>query len=193
MTRHFLSIFLFFIFLASTNAQDVRLGLKAGVNFSNVAHDDYNTESVTSFHVGGVVEALFSDKIGLQPEILYSEQGFVINNSNGSDTYKISYINVPVLLKYYIFQGVVLEAGPEIGFLNSAKIVSETTDGKETTDIKEGLRTNGLSFDLGLGFQFKNGFNVGARYNWGITNVVKKGLGQNFKNRIIQVSIGYLF
>jgi hypothetical protein len=57
-------------------AQSIRFGAKAGVNFASVGGEDVpNLEGKTGFHIGGLVEILFTEKLGIQPEILYSTQG----------------------------------------------------------------------------------------------------------------------
>lgn len=188
----FLATFLV-VYIASTNAQDVRFGVKAGANLSDVASDTYDSKQLISFHLGGVMEALFTEKISLQTEILYSEQGFKTEAVNEKTTYKLSYINVPFMVKYYVAEGFFLEAGPQIGFLNSAKIITESDDNSDTEDIKEGLRSNDVCLNFGVGYQLKNGWNIGARYNWGISNITKDQLNQNLKNRVLQISVGYLF
>lgn len=181
------------VYISNTNAQDVRFGVKGGVNYSNVVSDKLDNEPLTSFHLGGVMEALFTEKIALQTEILYSEQGFKTKGVNHQNTYKFSYINVPVMVKYFVTKGFILEAGPQIGFLNSAKFITESDGNSSKTDIKEALRSNDFCLNFGVGYQLSNGWNIGARYNWGISNITKEQLNQHLKNRVLQVSIGYLF
>ncbi len=68
-----------FIMLSSSTfimAQDVSFGVKGGVNFSNASQEDFTTSAITTFHLGVVMEAHYTEKIALQPEILYSFQGF---------------------------------------------------------------------------------------------------------------------
>ncbi len=97
------------------------------------------------------------------------------------------------MLKYYVVDQLSLEAGPQIGFLNTAKIKRETTEGSTTMDVKDGLRSNDLSFNIGFSFYLFDGLNIHARYCYGLTNVVNRLANDNFKNRVLQVSIGYLF
>ena len=61
----------------TANAQ--QFGVKAGVNFSNI---NINSQGVsasadgrTSFYVGGLVDFTISDKLHIQPEVLYSAEG----------------------------------------------------------------------------------------------------------------------
>ena len=129
----------------------------------------------------------------MQPEIIFTAQGFDFTQSGVQGHFKTTYINVPVMLKYFVFKGVSLEGGPQLGFLNTAKMTLDYPNNSETTDIKPGLRSNDLSLNLGVGFQFKNGLNFMARYNYGLTNIVGRLSEDRFKNRVFQFSAGYFF
>lgn len=193
MKKFIISSIFLLAYVSNIHAQDVRYGFKGGVNLSNVASDDLDHETLTSFHIGAVLEALFNEKIALQPEILYSKQGFKTSDFSEELTYKLAYITIPVMVKYYVTEGLIVEAGPQMGFLHTAKIISESDGNSDAEDIKEGLRSNDFCFNFGLGYQLENGWSLGARYNWGISNIVREQLNQNFKNRVVQLSIGYLF
>jgi hypothetical protein len=174
-------------------AQDVSFGLKGGINFSNASRVDIESKSVTSFHIGGVMEALYNDKIAIQPEIVYSAQGFTYSEDSEMRNITLAYINVPIMVKYYLTKGFAIEAGPQIGFLNSAKLKS-TRNGENTElDIKDGLRSNDLCFNIGIGLLLDNGLNFNARYCYGITNIANRLTDEKFKNRVVQLSIGYMF
>lgn len=87
----------------------MRLGAKAGVNFASMGDDQ--TEDLnrrTSFHVGVLVEIPISEKFAIQPELLYSSQGYKIEEvdtyldlkSVYKDVDKLDYINIPIMAKY---------------------------------------------------------------------------------------------
>lgn len=61
------------------------LGAKAGLNFSNLTGDDADLDGRTSFHLGLIAEIMFSEKFGIQPEVLYSAQGA----KEGDETLKL--------------------------------------------------------------------------------------------------------
>ena len=178
-------------FLASIQAQDVRFGLKAGINSANAS--EASATAITSFHVGGMMEALYADTFALQPEILYSQQGFEMDTETAKERYTFSYINIPLMFKYVVVKGIILEAGPQIGYLNTAKLERHTTEGNTEIDIKDAMSDNDFSLNIGLGFQTRSGWILNGRYNWGLTNLVKSGLDRQFKVSVLQVSIGYLF
>ena len=62
--------------LCSTSfyAQDLDLGIKAGMNFSNIT-DATGLSNRTGFVFGAFAGAKLGDKIGIQGDLLYSQQG----------------------------------------------------------------------------------------------------------------------
>lgn len=188
-----LILMILMMFSIHMKAQEVSFGLKGGVNYSSGSKGDFDNQSITSFHIGGMMEALYDNNFAIQPEIIFSNQGFdFIENGNESNI-KLTYINIPIMIKYYIFNGIAVEAGPQIGYLNSAEFNTNSTEGSESTDIKGGLKDNDLSFNAGIGFQLNNGLNFNARYCYGLTNIVNQLSDLQFKNRVLQLSVGYFF
>lgn len=55
--------------------------------------------SKVSFHLGGVAEIPITDKISVQPELLYSSQGTKWNFGTGNDNLKLDYLNLPLFGK----------------------------------------------------------------------------------------------
>lgn len=162
---------------ANVNAQEIKFGAKAGLNFSTVnGSNTNNIDYVTSYHVGVVSEIPISDKFSFQPEIMYSRQGYSFNN----DVVAMKYLNIPLMGKYYIAKGLSLEAGPQIGFLLSAK--------NEGVKVTNSFTTFDFGANFGVGYKLENGLNFGARYNLGITKV-----DTDNRNGVFQVSVGYFF
>ncbi len=175
------------------SAQDVRFGLKAGANLANVSSSFPDTGSLQRFHLGGMMEAKYNSHWALQPEILYAFQGFEVETNGRNYTYKLSYINVPVMVKYFPIDLLYLEAGPQIGFLHRAKEEVESTSGNTDSNIKDGMRSNDLGLGSGVGLQLANGWGVGARYIWGLTNISKSRTVSDIKNSVLQFYIAYFF
>lgn len=197
--------------------QEVKFGPKAGVNFASYSGKDADeAKMLVGFHVGAFAEIMFTDKFAIQPEILYSAQGAKqegsqtiagITNSYEA-TSKTSYINVPIMAKYYFVPTFAVELGPYVGFLMSSDLESKTTVGSTTSETEMDMKDNTNSIDFGIGagasFNLENGFFIGARYNLGLTKVGKDS-SQNIggveistealdtKNAVIQVSVGYKF
>ncbi|WP_166921878.1 porin family protein [Flavobacterium poyangense] len=175
------------------NAQQTRFGVKGGLNISTVVGGDVeDTKSLIGFHVGGFAEIKVVDKFFIQPELLFSTQGTKVDGPFGTDAdIKLNYLNIPVLAKYYIVDKFSVEAGPQIGFLLSAKAEGE--------DIKDFTRSVDLGFNLGAGYNFTDNFSVGIRYTVGLSPLTDKDIDNtddyydSAKNSNLALSLAYKF
>ncbi len=194
-------------FTVNSNAQDVDFGAKAGLNFATINGDETDrTNMKTAFHLGGYAEIMLSDDFSVQPELLYSMQGTKIDDSytelgvsvKEETDIKIDYINIPIMAKYYVSEGLSLEAGPQFGFLISAEADSDVTVGGQTQsatiDLKDNLKSLDFGFNVGIGYKLDTGINFGARYNLGLSNVNDNDQeGLKNQNGVVQLSVGYTF
>ncbi|MBL7857499.1 MAG: PorT family protein [Cyclobacteriaceae bacterium] len=160
------------------------LGLKGGLNFANL--DVSNLEGTynnrTGYHLGAFALFKFT-KIGIQPEIIFSEQGSKVKDPNlGSVESNFSYVNVPIILKLYTVAGINLQVGPQFGFLTSAEF--------DDNNIKDQLKNSDTSLALGAGWDLPFGLSIDARYNLGLKNVSDDS-AYDIKNQVWQVSVGY--
>ena len=173
---------------SSINAQDINFGAKAGINLSTLQPDLPDPAARTSIHLGGMVEIPINEMFSIQPELLYSAQG-VKDESDDNEFVRLSYLTLPVLAKYYLLEGLSIEAGPQFGFLLSA----EFEDNGETTDLKDDVKPVDVGFALGAGYKLESGLNFGIRYYLGsdINNIGEDP--DKFKNRVFQISVGYFF
>ena len=89
-------------------------------------------------------------------------------------------------MKYYLVQGLNIQAGPQFGFVVDDKIsigVFEDIAEAETTDV------SGI---VGAGYDFPFGVRLDARYNFGLTDVSKDIDGKN-RNNVFSLALGYSF
>lgn len=178
-----------------TNAQSTRFGVKGGLNLSNIVGGDVDgTKSLVGFHVGGFAEIKIADKFAIQPELLYSAQGFTAEErlfENEFDV-KLNYLNIPVLAKYYIVPKFSVEAGPQLGVLLSAK-----SDGN---DVKDSFKSVDFGFNVGAGFHFTEDLSINLRYTIGISPIAENSDVDNeeeyydsAKNSNLALSLAYKF
>ena len=177
-----------------TAQEFVRFGAKGGVNFSNFSGDgfsDFDDENArTAYHLGLVAEIPLSPRFSIQPEVLYSAQGYdIVRIDDGSDIeHKLDYVTVPVLAKVYILDGLSLEAGPQFGFLAD----HEVGDGDNDVEVNnDNVNSFDLGVGLGAGFQINNFFLYG-RYNAGLTDIYDVE-SVDAKNSVIQAGVGLMF
>lgn len=189
MKKIFLVVAAVAFFAAQGIAQDLNFGAKGGVNFSNFIGDDAdNVDQRTSFHLGLVAEYMVNDQFAIQPELLFSAQGATYDIAKIESEAKLSYINIPVMFKYYVAPGFSLNAGPQIGFLVDSKI--EVNDKEKDTDDMYKTVDFGLGF--GAAYKFDSNVFIEGRYNLGLTKIMDEG-DAKVKNGVIQLSVGYMF
>jgi len=200
--------------IAFVQAQEnVQFGLKSGLNFASLngdSSDEINLDPRIGFHIGGFVEIPVSEKFSFQPELLYSTQGAKLKDTDDfgaglgdveiDGVFKLDYINIPLMAKFYAAEGFSIEAGPQIGFLVSSESETDATfNNGQTISNKEDLKefTSSIDFgiNLGIGYKLESGLNFGARYNLGLSNVNDGDGSGGVKDRngVFQISIGYLF
>ena len=182
-------------------AQEVAFGAKAGVNFASLSGDDAEgLDGRTGFHLGVIADIAITNRFSIQPEVLYSTRGakqdnFLFEDEFGDDMtgkveIKLDYIDVPVMLKYYVVQGLSLQAGLQFSFNTSSEM--EFSD--DTDSITIGMEDETESFDIGgavgLGYDLPMGLFLQGRYTTGFTEIFTDS---DIKNNVLQLSIGYKF
>lgn len=181
---------------AQMGTMEPSFGVKGGVNFANVTGSDArDPDSRTSFHVGALAEFPLAEIFSLQVEALYSGQGYKTNipgelfGGEGDVEYQLDYINVPVLAKVYLIQGLSLEVGPQFSFK-----VNEEYDANANADGGDFNRGDAEDFEFGLAagvsFSTEMGLFATGRYNLGVTDIYQDA---DIKNSVFQIGIGYKF
>jgi hypothetical protein len=195
---------------SSAQAQGVRLGLRAGANYSNLAGNvkNENTFNNKVGFLGGVM--LNADVTGdgffsIQPELLYSQKGFenkptAYDNTVAGVGYKeqregkvnYNYLDLPVLLKINA-GGFYVEGGPQVSYLLSSSNETRTTrtntltgrvdnfEAQNKNDVSRLNRTE-LGYAAGLGYQADNGLSLGLRYTGAFSDLVKSDSDGSYFN-----------
>lgn len=180
--------------LATTGlfAQGFSGGLKGGLNLSNQDLDGlFDTKMKIGFHVGAFATYMFNEKMGIQPEILYSVQGSTIDEDGVEDaTMNVNYLTIPVLFRYNVNEMIYLNAGPQFGFLMKAEV---EVDG-DTEDFDEYFSGTDIGGAVGLGADLPMGLGFGARYVFGLSNILDYEDASDeytWKNSNIQIYASY--
>jgi opacity protein-like surface antigen len=171
----------FFAVSVTAQAQEMGFGIKGGLNFASLSGDDVDDlDSRTGFHLGLLAEFGLTESFSIQPEVLYSAQGA----KEGDIKWKLDYLTIPVMAKYYATEGFSIEAGPYIGF----NTTSEWDFDGETMDLKDDTESTDFGLGLGLGYELPMGVLFQARYSMGLSDIASDG---DIKNSVFQLSVGY--
>jgi hypothetical protein len=179
MKKLIAAIALFFIAFTNINAQSV--AFKVGYSHSDVLVSPEPANIFTpkeTFHAGIAIKELkLTDKIGFQPEILYSMQGFKVASVGNVG---IHYVSVPLLITFPVAEGLELQVGPQVSYMVNSR-VGVINDLFSIT--YKGLFNN---FDAGAvaGVEYKvlDNISLGGRYYLGMTDVNKDFAITNNKN-----------
>ncbi len=171
-------------------AQKFQLGLKAGANLSNlngVNWENAKSKAMFGFHGGAFINLLFGDNFMLSPEALISSQGAKLETAGQKQDLKLTYLAVPVLLRYRFDGGFYVEAGPQVSFK-----LSEKTGNIPIDNFAKDLD---LAIDAGIGYHGNSGLGIGARYVAGISKVGdfnrNAAMNPDFRNGVFQLSLFY--
>ncbi|QYA26223.1 PorT family protein [Gramella sp. MT6] len=180
----------------SSNAQEYwNFGVKGGVNFTNMTSDGFeDNKSRTGFHLGVLAEIPVSDRFSVQPEVLYSTQGTEDERSNFTNEYKLDYIQVPLIAKFYLIDGLALEAGPSFNFLvnEEYKFDNGALDLEADSELASTFEFAGA---FGASYKFNNGFFVNGRYVQGFTDAFDSDSFDDdaINNNGFQLGVGFQF
>lgn len=205
---------------STTIAQETDFGIKAGVNYSTLSgNEGGETNYLLGFHAGLVAEIMINPIFAVQPELLYSMEGAESSFSleeedmsfSGEQKIKLGYIQFPVMLKYFATDAFSLQAGPQVGYLVSAKneykfssSFADDLDLNEsgTEDIREEVKKVAFGVNFGLGYEIDDSLFLQARYHLGLADIdsTQEDPNEEFdidfpkiKNSGFQLSVGYRF
>jgi hypothetical protein len=182
---------------------DITFGAKAGLNLATITGDLENIKSRTSFHIGGMAEIEISEDFAVQPELLYAAQGAKYDGF----TLALDYLYVPIMAKYFVTEEFSLEAGPQFGYLLSAKLKEDSSNNNggggnvntperraEPVDVKDSVKSFDFGLNIGASYLVDSNINLSARYFLGLANGNDFDDNEgDFKNSVFQLSVGYYF
>jgi len=182
----------FSLFFLSSEAQ-LSIGPKLGLNISMVKTNDPNIvidPFIPALNFGALVNYKFKIPVAIQTEIFFSGEGTRLKQVGDKTVYneKDGYLNIPLFIQFRPAGGFYIEAGPQLGFLLYAKEEANGT----TTDVKSEENSTKFSGCMGIGFQFKHGFGIGARYAIAFNNV-NKDATYTSKGNVFSLNIFYAF
>ena len=201
VTRNFLVLALAGIGPLAATAQGPHIGLKGGLNISNLYSSEVDDDKTRmGFNVGLMGRTNLDQPIGLQLELLYSTKGNETNYEgffglvDQTVNFDLNYVELPVLASFrFAEQMLELQVGGYVGYLVGANV---STSGDLGTDNEDLDLDNFNTMDAGLagGVAVNAGpVQIGARYEYGLTEIAKSDeadlLLGSAKNSCLQVYI----
>jgi len=128
----------------------------------------------TGFFIGALVDIEATEKLHVQPELLYASIG-----EEGA-------ILIPVMAKYYVVEGFNLQAGPQLDYVLNVPDLAEPF-----------VNEFGLSIGLGAGYDINEQFAIQGKYTFGLTDRLDSAvdgiLSSSLKINTFQIGVVYKF
>jgi len=194
MNRH-LALSLALLTVAAAKTADAQgmtapkptFGVLAGLNVATAGGNDVqNAGSRTGLAIGGFATFHLANGFGIEPELLFSQKGASQSGGGETETFKLDYIEIPVLARYDVATRGPAHpyflAGPALAFQVSCNLEA-TSDGESQSascdDLADQFDLHKKTFDfggqIGAGVAFPAGkkmnLSFSVRYTLGFTDV----------------------
>ncbi len=191
MKKKFLALLVIGLaFITTASAQGFHLGIKAGTNMLKIDDKSFKDEFKFGYNLGGFAEINFTKKIGVQPEVLWSQSSYrtatnieeVIPGTKADVAVKLNYLQIPLLLNYRPVKFLSLQVGPQFGILIDQNN-SMLQNGKDAFKKGDFSMLGGAQLNLGP-------LKAGARYVVGLTDINDISTQSKWKNQGFQLYAG---
>ncbi len=193
------------------NSDKLEFGLDGGLNRANIRGLD-QASSVGRFNIGFYFDfklknpawmmhtgVIVKSTLGAQDIEVYDLNDANLNAAfaGGTVDRRLSYFNVPILIKHQFKNNFFVEAGPMLGLMNKSvdvftQKVKDADDLSYTMKIRDNYHPLDAGLMLGLGYRLLggNGMNLGVRYYYGLVDVTLDDTTPDQYNRSLYFSVG---
>ena len=185
--------------------EDLRFGVKAGFNVSNVYDTEgeaFVADSKAGLALGGFISIPLNKYIGFQPELLLSQKGFTGNGKFLGTAYKFTrttnHIDVPLLLQFKPARFLSILSGVQYSYITSSVDEFKTEFGtveNKSQFTNDDIQKNLFGLMIGVDFHIGKYFLLSGRAAWDVMN--NRGNGDTktprYKNQWVQLTAGISF
>jgi len=184
-------------------------GVRVGVNGTNFTTlEDVSLKPGLAFGMYGT--KFLSDRFAIQPEASFlaprgardmprniSEDIYIDSLlTSASTTRSLAYVEIPILVRYYVTYNISVGVGPQVGWLRSAddKATGILDNGDEvthTTDIKNDL--SAWEYGISFGIDYRLGLrklHFTARGYYGLGDTIRDNPADAVRNVGFNISVG---
>ena len=202
-------------FSKSSNAQSSVIGIKSGLNLSNLNYKNdlqgYEFSFRKGLNLGLFGEFFLNNNFSLHLEIIYSERGTKYSTEEKpfndhiipeqSFIQNVDYLELPIFIQYNFINNSAITPklflGPFISYLLSANLELDWKNTK-TDDLnqKDYFKSTdyGIIVGAGIAYSLKSGrLLLDIRYQFGLQNISSIERGSEIKTSTLSLNIGYGF
>ena len=178
----------------SLDENSVYYGIRLGVNFAGIGGDfNDNPGTKVGMNLGGVIGLRLSQStpVFLESGLYYSERGA----KDGKDKASLTYLELPVLIKYGIQTGGDFVVLPYIGPYFSYGIAGKTKikEAGINDSSYEFFKHGDMGFKLGCGAEYNNLY-AELGYQFGVANILEDNEADGeARNHAFYINVGVNF
>ncbi|WP_447642760.1 MULTISPECIES: porin family protein [Chitinophagaceae] len=173
-------------------AQSFHFGLKAGPNLGKISGQSFKDGFEWGYQAGAWATLDLSDKLGIQPEVVFSQTNTKTMSSEDAQIGNIlkpnlkahlNYLSIPVLLNINTSDLLTLQLGPQFS-INTSKGSNLVQDGKDAFKGGDVAAVGGIQLNLSK-------FRIYGRYVIGITKINDVATQEKWRSQNFQFGLGY--
>ena len=198
MLKKFTTLLLCGFIAVSIHAQNFGGGLILGLSTSQVSGDHLGGFNKAGLLVGGFIDLQLSKTLKGQMEMTFIQKGS--NNPNMNENsysdISLSYVGIPLLLKYQQSSTIAIEGGIETAFLISAS--DNDVYGKISANSTREFNTVDISIFIGMNYSINSKLILNSRISNSIIPIRDHASGATFKlnkgqyNSVLSFALHYI-
>ncbi|MBK8882141.1 MAG: PorT family protein [Bacteroidales bacterium] len=167
--------------VSNIRAQDFRFGILTGFNITSTYISEYTIDNfkyegdqldpMAAFNINGVFEYKSPFFLGFSVEPGFIRKGG-LNHIDYEGKFQFNYIELPILIDFYISKRLFVSAGPGISYLVKEKYKHKSN----SFDIPVSGNKTEISGLIGINYNIIKNIDIGLRYNQGRASYTKKVL-----------------
>ncbi|UOY08959.1 PorT family protein [Muricauda sp. SCSIO 64092] len=149
-------------------------------------------EAIPGFFIGASLDTPLNSKLSAQTGLRFSTKGSKTTIDNlGSIKTRLTYIDIPLQLRYPIRPKFTVQGGLQPSILLGANEKSEVNGDTTEQDVKDNYKGFDLAATLGVGYIFNDNLSVQLGYDHGFLNLEEQQGFGDVKNRVIRLGVLY--
>ena len=197
MVKKFAILFFCGFLTLSIQAQNFGGGIIAGISTSQVSGDQLGGFNKAGFLVGAFTNKSISPLLSIQMEMTFIQKGSnnPKMNENSISDISLSYVEIPLLLKYQQSNTIAIEGGIETAFLISS---SDNDIYGKITNTRE-FNTTDIGIFIGLDYSIRPRLTLNSRISNSILPIRAHASGATYKlnkgqyNSVLSFTLHYNF
>ncbi|MCK5823356.1 MAG: PorT family protein, partial [Bacteroidales bacterium] len=176
------------------------LGIKTGTTISSIKKElatGVDQKMKMGFQIGAIGNFGITDKLSIQPELIYSQKGDIVDYNGTETKTRENFFGIPILAKFKFIQVGKMKfyanGGTYTNILVGGKVIYSGGEEYHLEDTR--YKTVDFGLNVGAGFQYdldKGDLLVDLRYDFGVIDSDKIETGKN-TNRSLGITLTYIY